>query len=99
MERLDFGGELVFHDEETLVHRRGERVIITHVEDIEPIIAETQLRAKDAGDGFSKGRTMRYLGSVPLSILLARPELADPNELKKYLRTHPRLRSASPHSF
>jgi hypothetical protein len=99
MKTVEPSGELVYCDEDSLVHHQGDKVLITHVDDLEPVFAQNQQRALDPGNGFSRGRTMRFLGSVPLSTLLARPELADPNELKKYLRAHPRLRAVNGQSF
>lgn len=92
-------GELIYADEETLVHEEGDSLLITHVEDIEPVMAEVNEARKLDNNGFSEKRTMRYLGSVPLSTILARPELADDNELRKYLRRRERLRAVPAQSI
>ncbi|MCA1987959.1 MAG: hypothetical protein LDL07_02270 [Desulfarculus sp.] len=100
MRVINTAGELIYADRDCQVERhQGGRLVITHVRDIEPVMAEVARRRAEGNNGFSKGRTLRYLGSLPLSTLLARPELADPNELKKYLRAHPRLRAVAATSF
>jgi hypothetical protein len=99
MEVVRPDGELIFSDEETLVHEDGDSLLITNVEDIEPVMAEVNEARKLDNNGFSKGRTMRYLGSVPLSTLIKRPELADDNELRKYLRRRSRLRAVPAQSI
>ncbi|KMY67121.1 hypothetical protein AAU61_14435 [Desulfocarbo indianensis] len=99
MKLIDPSGELIYADEETLVHEQGESLIITRQEDLEPVMAQVAEARKLEGNGFSKGRTMRYLGSVPLTTLIERPELADDNELRKYLRNRARLRAVPSGSF
>ena len=99
MESIRTDGELIYADEETLVHEKGDSLLITNVEDIEPVMAEVHEARKLNNNGFSNKRTMRYLGSVPLSTLLKHPELADDNELRKYLRRRERLRAVPGQSF
>ena len=92
-------GEPVYMDHETMVHEAGDKTIITNFEDIEPIFEQTYEAKKLNNNGFSKGRSMRYLGSIPLSTLVKHPELYDDNELKKFLRKRPRYRAVDQHSF
>jgi hypothetical protein len=82
-----------------MVHHVGDKTVITHVEDLEPLFSEVAQTRKSKNNGFSKGRTMRYLGSVPLMTLIRNPHLADPKELKKYLRKHPRCRAVPANTF
>lgn len=96
MRTINLSGELIYADEDCLVHRQGGELTITHVDDVEPVMAEVA-RLKDGQR--NRKLNMRYLGSVPLSTLLAKPELADDNELKKYLRARPRLRAVAATSF
>ncbi len=99
MKEITVSGELIYADQGRLVHQRGDELTITHVRDVEPVMAQVAAIRDQSNNGFSKVRHFRYLGSVPLSTLLARPELADDNELKKYLRERPRLRAVGAHTF
>jgi len=90
-------GELLSADLDSVVHEHGrDQLLITHQVDLEPMFREVAHRKHQNPTGFSQGRTMRYLGSVPLMTLLRRPDLADDKNLKKYLRERPRCR-AVPH--
>lgn len=94
-------GDLVYADADGLaVHQHGrDDLLISHTEDLEPIFEHVRAMRMLNQTGFSQGRTRRYLGSLPLTTLLARPELADPQALKKYLRGHPRLCAVNPNSI
>jgi len=45
----------------------------------------------DGNNGFSAGRTMRHVASIPADLFFALPELADDAELSRFLRRNPEL--------
>lgn len=54
-----------------------EKLVVDHIQDLEPILRDLQLRKKYQNEGgFSKDRTMRYIGTIPSSATAINPELA-----------------------
>jgi hypothetical protein len=63
-----------------LVDRRfdGDKVVFDHVQDIDPIFADMKARqAVQNEGGFSAGRTQRYLGTIPASVIEDEPKLKE----------------------
>lgn len=68
------------HENAGMVGREfvGDKVIFNHVQDIDPVFAE--IKQREAGQnegGFSDGRTQRYLGTIPASVIENEPELKE----------------------
>lgn len=67
----------------------GDKTILTHTEDITPILQKTHEMRRHSDNGWTKGRTMRHIGCIPRNIILKRPELlADKtgNLLREFLK-------------
>jgi len=69
-----------------------ENVRLTRVLDLEPALkANHRERMFGEQKGFTRGRTMRKIASIPIELFFQRPELADDACLRDYLRRHPGL--------
>lgn len=54
----------------------GEFIKVTNVQDLDPLLKDLALRKQEQNEGgFSKDRTMRYIGSIPASAIAINPEL------------------------
>ena len=74
-----------------LVQEKGDLVVLTKTVDLEPNLVANHQARQAPGNGFSKGRTLRHVASIPLEIYVRHPELSDPAELKKFIKRHPEL--------
>lgn len=103
MKTITADGKLIYADSDgCFVHHKGDKAIITHVKDVEPIFARMADGRKELKNGFipgDTGRNMRFLGSVPLLTYLRNPDLANDKNLKAYLNNHPRCRVVPAHTF
>lgn len=75
------------------IQHEGDNVIFTHVQDIDPTIAEIKQRARVQNEGgFSHDRNMRYIGSIPAGVIENNPALrfafrsGDPEIMEKAIR-------------
>lgn len=76
---------------------RDDRYIFHHAQDIDPVLAEAQrIRMGNDSNGFTDDRTLRHIGHIPASAIMANPALreaqyGDPEIFAKmcqlYLRT------------
>ena len=56
----------------------GDKVVFDHVQDIDPVFDELKHMAVNQNEGgFSDGRTQRYLGTLPASVIENEPELKE----------------------
>lgn len=69
----------------------GDNLKVTHVQDVDPILKDLQLRKLEQNEGgFSDDRSMRFLGTVPMSVFALHPEfLHDTKALVKWMETDP----------
>jgi len=74
------------------------KVKLTCVVDIRPFIEANAKEKTLAGKGFSKKRTLRKIGSIPIEVLLTLPRnkaveiMTDDNAMRKFLKEHPEFR-------
>jgi hypothetical protein len=56
----------------------GDKIIMNHVQDIDPVIEELRVREQVQNEGgFSNDRTQRYLGTIPASVIEDEPALKE----------------------
>lgn len=56
----------------------GDQVVFTHAQDIDPVFAELKAREATQNEGgFSDGRSQRFLGTIPGSVIENEPELKE----------------------
>jgi hypothetical protein len=69
----------------------GDDLVVTNAQDLDPILEDLQLRRLEQNEGgFSKERTMRFMGTVPTSVFALHPEfLHDTDALVTWLETDP----------
>lgn len=68
-------------------------IIVRNVVDIEPYLKANYEERKAIGKGFTKKRTMRKIGSIPLWVIIKHPELMHDNRaLRRFLKRHPEFR-------
>ena len=76
----------------------GEKFILRVVSDLTPYLRKNYEEKKYIGKGFSKKRTWRKIGSIPIDFLLSLPKeqqeeiMKDPKAIKKILKKHPEFR-------
>lgn len=59
------------------VREEGDLIVVDNVQDLTPLLKDLALRKKEQNEGgFSKDRTMRYIGTIPDSAVAINPELA-----------------------
>lgn len=65
----------------------GDLLRVTHVQDLDMIKRDLKLRQQNQNDnGFSKDRSMRFIGTIPDSAVAINPELAkDPQAALDFL--------------
>jgi hypothetical protein len=67
----------------------GDKTILTHTEDITPILEKSHQMRQDSNNGWTKDRSMRHIANIPRNVILQRPELlADKTGklMKEFLR-------------
>ena len=69
----------------------GDYLVVDHIQDVDPILKDLQLRRVEQNDnGFSHDRSMRFLGTVPMSVFVMHPEfLKDTKALVEWLENDP----------
>jgi len=78
---------LIDYDERT-----GE-VRLTRVVSLIPYLQAVKQERQVLGKGFSKGRTLRKIGSIPIDVLIKYEiDIHDDNAIRKFLREHPEYR-------
>jgi len=74
------------------------RVKLTGVVDIRPFLEANARERALIERGFSKKRTLRKIGSIPIEVLLTLPRekaieiMTDDNAMKRFLKEHPEFR-------
>jgi hypothetical protein len=59
----------------------GDNLVVKHVQDLDMMLRDLKLRKQNQNEGgFSKGRTMRYIGTIPESASAINPELMKNSE-------------------
>ena len=56
-----------------IVDDKKEEVRLEVYADFEPFALQMKEVRKEAGKGFSKGKTLRYVGSIPITFLMSLP--------------------------
>jgi hypothetical protein len=75
------------------VNYKGDKVSFLHAQDVGPIAEMCKEARKDPAKGFTKGRTMQRIASIPELVFFAHPELVGEHgalnlkELRKFLKT------------
>jgi len=75
-----------------------DKFILHVISDLTPYLRKNYEEKKLIGKGFSKKRTWRKIGSIPLDFLLSLPKeqqeeiMRDPRAIKKILKKHPEFR-------
>ena len=69
------------------------------ISDYTPYIKENYLERMQTDKGFSKKKTLRKIGSIPVDVLMAMGErgfeiMKDNNKLKKFLKQNPEFRTS-----
>ena len=76
----------------------GEKFVLRVISDLTPYLRKNYEERKLIGKGFSKKRTWRKIGFIPLDFLLSLPKeqqeeiMKDPKAIKKILKKHPEFR-------
>jgi len=76
----------------------GEKFVLRVISDLTPILKKNYEEKKLIGKGFSKKRTWRKIGTIPIDFLLSLPKeqqeeiMKDPKAIKKILKKHPEFR-------
>lgn len=68
------------------------------IADYTPYVKENYFQRMQTDNGFSKKRTLRKIGSIPIDVLISMKEkgyeiLRDGKKLKKFLKEHPEFRT------
>jgi len=72
---------------------RKDEVRLTRVVDLTSYLKDNYEEKKFLGKGFSKGRGLRKIGSIPIDVLLAHGiDIHDDNAIRDFLRKHPEYR-------
>ena len=76
----------------------GEKFVLRVISDLTPYLRKNYEERKLIGKGFSKKRTWRKIGFIPLDFLLSLPKeqqeeiMKDPKANKKILKKYPEFR-------
>jgi len=76
----------------------GEKFVLRVISDLTPYLRKNYEERKLIGKGFSKKRTWRKIGFIPLDFLLSLPKeqqeeiMKDPKAIKKILKKYPEFR-------
>lgn len=72
--------------------KTGE-VRLTRAVDLSLYLRANHEEKKLIGKGFSKGKTLRKIGSIPVDVLMKHGiDINDDNAIRKFLREHPEYR-------
>jgi len=75
------------------VDEKSGKVRLTRVVSLLPYLQAVKQERQVLGKGFSKGRTMRKIGSIPIDVLLQYGiDIHDDNAIRKFLKEHPEYR-------
>lgn len=97
---LDHRGQAINSTVHEALDIGPETVTFHRVLDIEPkLVANYHEKLHGPNRGFSRGRTMRKIGSIPIELFAQRPELADDKALRAYLKKHPGLCTVNPRTI
>ena len=78
-----------------VIKKKDPEIVIPIIWDIEPLLKANKRMRQESGKGFSKGKTMRRLASIPLIEFIRHPELVyDDKALKKFIKEHPEYRTS-----
>ena len=75
-----------------------DKIILRVWADLTPYLKANYEEKKYIGKGFSKKRTWRKIGTIPIDFLLSLPKeqqeeiMKDPKAIKKILKKHPEFR-------
>jgi len=75
-----------------------DKYFLRVISDLTPYLKKNYEEKKFIGKGFSKKKTWRKIGSIPLDFLLSLPKeqqeeiMKDPKAIKKILKKHPEFR-------
>lgn len=83
-----------------LVEDRGGMYLIHRLVEVGELLEHNARRRAEAGNGFSQGRTMRHIATVPLEFFNEHPEaLFDDGALRRLLKSDPRYLTVRPGSI
>ena len=75
------------------VNDKTGEVRLTRVVSLLPYLQAVKQERQVLGRGFSKGRTLRKIGSIPIDVLMKHGiDIHDDNAIRKFLREHPEYR-------
>ena len=70
------------------VENKGDKKLFHHVQNITPTLEMCDEMRHADGNGWSKGKTRRHIGSIPEMIFIQHPEWqSDPSLIAKWLKT------------
>ena len=77
---------------------RKQEFRLVVVADYTPYVKENYFERQQANNGFSKKRTLRKIGSIPIDVLISMGEkgyeiLRNNNKLKKFIKEHPEFKT------
>ncbi|RMD45745.1 MAG: hypothetical protein D6831_02980 [Aquificota bacterium] len=71
------------------------KVRLTRAVDLSTFLKANYEEKKAVGKGFSKGKTFRKVGSIPIDVLIAHNiDINDPEAIRDFLRKHPEYRTS-----
>lgn len=75
------------------VDDKSGEVRLRKVVDLSAYLQAIKSERQELGKGFSRGRNLRKIGSIPLDVLIAHGiDIHDDNAIRKFLREHPEFR-------
>jgi len=75
------------------VNDKTGEVRLTRVVSLLPYLKAIKQERQALGKGFSKGGTLRKIGSIPIDVLMKHGiDIHDDNAIRKFLREHPEYR-------
>ncbi|WP_457641454.1 hypothetical protein [Persephonella sp.] len=77
------------------VDNKTGKVRLTRAVDLSSFLKANSEEKKAVGKGFSKGRTFRKIGSIPIDVLIAHSiDINDPEAIRDFLKKHPEYRTS-----